>query len=145
MIIGKKKQLLLLKQKEENKIGYYTYYTMNYYSDNPEYTTHEYMTKVAKRLEDICGYAIGPDEEDINPFGCLENEPIKWYDHDEDMLILSKQFPNIWFELYGDGEDSEDRWRTLYHNGKMSYSSVIMTYEKYLNSFDEPIPDWVIS
>ena len=34
----------------------------------------------------------------------------KWYEYQEDMCALSKQFPNVIFCLSGEGEDAEDLW-----------------------------------
>ena len=31
-----------------------------------------------------------------------------WYDHDEDMCLLSSKFPDLLFELSGAGEDCDD-------------------------------------
>lgn len=45
-------------------------------------------------------------------------EEMKWYDHDEDMLELSRRFPNgTVFTLYGKGEEDDDIWKTEYCNG----------------------------
>ena len=55
----------------------------------------------------------------------------KWYDHDDDMLELSKQFPETVFCLYGEGEYSEDMWYTYYKNGKMQHCPAIITFDKY--------------
>lgn len=42
---------------------------------------------------------------------------MKWYDHEEDMIKISKKFPNLVFILDGDGEESGDIWREFYMNG----------------------------
>lgn len=45
-------------------------------------------------------------------------DSMKWYDHEEDMLEISKKFPSLVFILDGDGEESGDIWREFYMNGK---------------------------
>lgn len=45
-------------------------------------------------------------------------EEMKWYEYNEDMVALSKMFPDTLFELYGEGEDSEDIWKLTVKNGK---------------------------
>lgn len=63
-------------------------------------------------------------------FGVFENLEIidsiitgfaydKWYEHDEDMKDVSKKFKHALFELYGDGEESDDFWRNYYYRGAM--------------------------
>jgi hypothetical protein len=42
----------------------------------------------------------------------------KWYDHKDDMIELSKKYPDYLFALDGVGEDSADIWREFYRNGK---------------------------
>lgn len=59
----------------------------------------------------------------------------KWYDHDDDMLALSTRFPDVVFQLYGDGEDSEDRWMTYYKNGRCQVDALHITVEE--DPFDE--------
>lgn len=45
----------------------------------------------------------------------------KWYSQEKDMYNLSKQFPDVMFELCGDGEDSDDKWREYWQNGSMQH------------------------
>lgn len=53
-----------------------------------------------------------------NRYAFMDGESVKWYDHDEDMLELSKKWPGVVFILDGDGEDTGDIWRSFYNNGK---------------------------
>jgi hypothetical protein len=61
----------------------------------------------------------------------LELYDAKWYNHHEDMIALSKLYPNALFCLAGSGEESGDLWKAYYKNGKSQYCEVIMTYEPY--------------
>ena len=54
---------------------------------------------------------------------------IKWYDHDEHMLLLSNEYPDYFFILSGEGEDSEDIWRTYYYRGKSSHTPARIVYD----------------
>lgn len=47
------------------------------------------------------------------------NEPTKWYDHDQEMLLLSGKFPDVVFKLHGEGEEHGDFWDAYYKDGKM--------------------------
>ena len=55
----------------------------------------------------------------------------KWYDHDKDMLRLSLLYPNILFELQGDGEESDDMWVTWYKNGKKQHCPAEIIYPPF--------------
>ena len=50
----------------------------------------------------------------------IENnaDSCKWYEHDEEMIELSKEYPDYLFVLDGDGEETGDVWREFYKNGK---------------------------
>lgn len=50
--------------------------------------------------------------------GSLEDS-CKWYEHEDDMKRLSKEFPEVVFQLNGEGEESGDVWVKYFKNGKM--------------------------
>jgi len=58
-------------------------------------------------------------------------DDVKWYDHVDDMRVLSKLFPDVLFLLYGEGEDSGDVWKKYFKNGKMHNCSTFITFEEY--------------
>ncbi len=55
----------------------------------------------------------------------------KWYDHHIDMLIVSRQFPNVLFELNGVGEEYPDIWRTYYKAGLYQHEKAVIEFGKY--------------
>lgn len=57
----------------------------------------------------------------------------KWYDWEQDMLLLSARFPGVLFQLDGDGEESGDIWRAYFMSGKMQYESCHF----FFGEFDE--------
>lgn len=89
-------------------MGYNTRYHLDY--DGP---FNEDIEKTMETLAD--GY---------NPF----EEETKWYTHEKDMRMLSKQFPDNLFTLRGDGDDNEDMWKEFYLNGKMQREEAIITF-----------------
>jgi len=56
----------------------------------------------------------------------------KWYEWETDLLQLSVQYPGCFFELTGDGEDIEDRWKAYFENGKTCTCQSIIQYEPFL-------------
>ena len=71
-------------------------------------------------------------EEDESPL--LEDffeESIKWYDHVEDMIKLSKVFPETLFILDGWGEEIGDVWRELYMDGERVVADLMFTFSDF--------------
>lgn len=79
-------------------------------------------------LSSINHYQFG-DCLDVYDIYELFWEPMKWYDHDADMIELSKEFPDQIFCLEGRGEEFPDFWIHYYHNGKMKTSVGQIVYE----------------
>lgn len=99
-------------------------YSTNYYLD-----VHEGELGISEILdsvgEDFNGlfYAVGLDGDTI--------DEVKWYSHEVDMIGLSLLFPNIVFELHGEGEDNDDVWNKYFKNGKMQICKAKVTFDKY--------------
>ncbi|PGO60572.1 hypothetical protein [Priestia megaterium] len=55
----------------------------------------------------------------------------KWYDHEEDMVRLSLKFPDVVFELRGEGEENDDMWYKYFKNGKIQKCYAKITYDDY--------------
>lgn len=97
-------------------------------------TSQEEYDAVAKKLKElgVLNYAL---EEDIfdgrfftQYFGFYDL--VKWYEHDEDMIELSKAFPNFTFCLHGEGNESCDMWDTYYYRGELEHCPVEVRYRK---------------
>lgn len=115
-------------------MGYYTYYQLSVQPYHRPSLT-DYESEALEKEIDLM---------DVFESGCIDDDfysdSIKWYDHDEDMLLLSRRFPNILFTLHGDGENQEDMWNAYYANGKMQYCPAEITYpdfnEEWMDSAD---------
>lgn len=115
-------------------MGYYTYFTLGVHKKKhnvncPEVTVDfEIEKKVAVELAKlICeinsNELTASDVEylaEVEKHGIYEvlNDSLKWYGHEDDMCKLSAMFPDLYFTLEGDGEESDDYWRKLFHNGE---------------------------
>lgn len=74
-------------------------------------------------------FEIGEDESPL-----LEDffeEPIKWYDHVEDMIKLSKVFPETLFILDGWGEELGDVWRELYMDEERVRADLMFSFSDF--------------
>lgn len=58
-------------------------------------------------------------------------ESVKWYEHEEDMLNLSIQFPNVIFILKGEGEEAGDIWYKYFKDGKLQQAPGKITFDEY--------------
>lgn len=103
-------------------MGYYTRYDLKIDG------TREEIDRVSEYLyrTEISGYKL---------LKLSSYEPSKWYNHMEDMLDLSKEFPNVLFTLSGDGEDSGDFWKKYFKGGKVQIAFGEITYA----DFDESL------
>lgn len=72
------------------------------------------------------GEKYGWDEE-----YCCFQEPCKWYEVDEHMMEFSQLYPDYIFIIEGEGEESDDRWRAYYRNGKMHRDQMIMRFPDF--------------
>lgn len=66
----------------------------------------------------------------INELGNT-TEGCSWYDHEEDMLILSREFPTVIFTLHGEGQESGDNWRQYFLNGKSQKVQAKITFDEF--------------
>lgn len=85
-------------------MGYYTNFELEII-ENPEATDEEFVLFSVQK------------QSEYNWDGSTLSEA-KWYDHDSDMLTVSKKFPQVVFKLHGEGEENGDEWVSYYKNGK---------------------------
>lgn len=125
-------------------MGYYTYYSMEILDINNKgydsYKIAKYM--LDKQKESDRFYAFKYELEDfvkneeakskIKYDLSLDSDDVyKWYDNENDMLFLSKEFPDVLFKLHGEGEENTDIWNKYFMNGKMQYCPAKIVYEPF--------------
>lgn len=101
-------------------MGYYTDYRLSVYPKTLPGDTRKAI------LGEIDGLQMG-FEGDLD-FGLTTWT--KWYYYEKDMIALSKKFPNLIFELYGDGEDGDDHWVCYFQNGDSQFCFGSIVYEE---------------
>lgn len=130
-------------------MGYYTDYTLSVYSVC-DYEAPAGPMKMSDEIPPIMEQSIDKEIEKMNVFddgnikdsyyGCA-----KWYDHEDDMRILSSKFPGIVFWLSGQGESREDLWQKFFVNGRMQECRAQIIYDDFdPNKLDEPAPDKIL-
>jgi len=106
-------------------MGYYTDYTIQVSPDTAAEISQDFET-FQTVFEEITGYFI---EEDFTVPSC------KWYNHEKDMLEISKLYPNAVWQLDGSGEEEGDVWRVYFKNGKKQDANTVVTVTH--DEFDE--------
>lgn len=61
----------------------------------------------------------------------LIEDSTKWYDRQIDMKKLSTKFKDVLFELYGNGDESEDIWLEYYKNGGMQRCEARIIFDDF--------------
>ena len=106
-------------------MGYSTYYQLDVVDDSVDIFS---ILSNEEMLEKIgfsgVNYAI-----DEYGYGI---DCVSWYGYDEEMKELSKEYPEIVFELCGEGEDpGGDLWKAYYKGGKGKKYQAIITYPEF--------------
>src|ERR1044072_2892574 len=65
-------------------------------------------------------------------------ESMKWYDCDVDCANLSKQYPNLLFEVEGIGEEAGDVWKAWFRNGSSVRVQATLSFD--VPDLDELLP-----
>ena len=95
-------------------MGYYSYVNLNI--EQSDVTMDQVAETVAEVSDD-------PDVE-FWKTALSGNHEVKWYEYDEDMKKVSRQYPEALFILSGEGEEDGDRWVGYYQNGKVQMESM---------------------
>lgn len=104
-------------------MGYYTLYTLELLN-----ATEEEEKRIAYEIGARIGYyGIGKEVADCL-LEDLSGDMHKWYENEEDMLEISALYPDIGFTLYGEGENSDDKWVKYFREGKSYYAEAVITY-----------------
>ena len=134
-------------------MGYYTYYTIKVAKTSEDVAYGDFLEKedtyqYANSLHKITQRYYNEPQTDLpktndeymaDYFENLFFDSCKWYEHDTDMLELSRMYPDMWFEVTGDGEEYEDLWKKYYHNGKMQEcrGEIEITYDPFMPEYLE--------
>lgn len=101
-------------------MGYTTCYTLDVKHIKNEDQFMELRNMLdgkTKECMDVIGYALekGCYHDGQASFDCWQD--VKWYEHENDMKVVSQHFPDMVFCLHGEGETQGDVWDKYFHNG----------------------------
>lgn len=130
-------------------MGYYTDYTLTFEIERGRRDIVYRVNDIVELLKEIKKMNVFTDIDTSNESASkiLEaggsdwgfDENLRWYEHDEDMAMLSAMFPGILFTLHGVGEDSEDLWYSYYKDGKVQCAPANIVFDDFDESKLKPI------
>ena len=106
-------------------MGYYTDYKIFFYDKKGNHLTKNEYEIMIMNLKNVFDFL---DEINENiPYGF--DIHTKWYDCIKNLEDFSKHYcPDILIEIYGDGEESDDLWKSYVMNGKSLYADGVTIY-----------------
>jgi hypothetical protein len=106
-------------------MGYYTAYSLNFDKKiNGDFVDNDTVIKIGDYIEDgLDGYALDRDGD--------YTDSVKWYEHDDFMTRMSREFPDVIFDLYGEGEEAGDMWHKYYVNGRRQIAKGVITFDEF--------------
>ena len=125
-------------------MGYYTRYSMEIQDiDNKGYDSYKIAKYMLDKQEEfdrfyafeyeLKDFVRNKDTESRTrcELSLYSDDECKWYNNEDDMLLLSKEFPDVLFKLHGEGQDNEDIWDKYFMNGKMQYCPAEIMYPPF--------------
>lgn len=97
-------------------MGYYTRYTISIESPDGQ------EDDIIARLSEVSDYSLRIG---------LQDDTIKWYDHKENTIKVSLEFPNATIYLEGEGEEHGDAWKAKVSNGKYMRAKGEIVFGEY--------------
>lgn len=72
------------------------------------------------QIDDLGGYGDwASSAQSRSRDNIVRLDGVKWYEHEDDMIALSKEHPTLVWVLDGEGEDQGDVWRKFFYRGNV--------------------------
>lgn len=110
-------------------MGYYTYFQLEVEGGPAEQHCPTCGHVGEWEWKDLIAKFLGSKYncEIYDPF----EESCKWYEYEADMIEFSKLYPDYIFIIEGDGEETDDRWRAYFKDGKSRRDEMIMRFPDF--------------
>ena len=114
-------------------MSYYTNFNFKFYDKGSGIELSRKDSKeIINDIESTFKYRA---EEDSEMFTIGAN----WHSFDEDMKKFSTKYPNILFEIFGEGEETDDIWKQYILNGKLEECMGKIVYPCFENKTKQEI------
>ncbi len=107
-------------------MGYSTEYSLEYDTPDDELDIKDFILKSTDHL-------VEHELEALSGGGTFM---ASWYEHEEEMLNLSRGFPATIFILHGSGSEQGDVWKKRFINGEVEIIRAILVFPDF-----EPLPE----
>lgn len=111
-------------------MGYYTNYRITVKA-NVENAVNEEIEAFLALLRSFNFLQQEKQEGKAGGFIAITEESKKWYDCFDEIKGLSKSYPNVLFDIQGEGESDGDLWKCYIINGKKQYVEAIINYPEF--------------
>ena len=98
-------------------MSYRTYYSIDFSTVQGDEISPELFEQIKTKLEAI----VNDTFDDCTLGDSLWYPDASWYDYDVDMKTISLCYPNVRFDVAGEGEESDDRWEDTWIAGKRHF------------------------
>lgn len=92
--------------------------------------TEDLYQRISDELKQYVPYIMCECMED--GAGVWLNEDDTWYSCQSDMIQLSKDFPDTFFELSVEGENHNDDWRAYFSDGKYQVNDALRLFWPFI-------------
>jgi hypothetical protein len=101
-------------------MGYYTRYELG---------AEPWPDGLSERIKEAVGIYEELDRDTSS--GGLSIGSSKWYDHEDHMAAVSRDFPGVLFTLRGEGEEAGDAWIKHFRDGRIQVRRAELVYPAY--------------
>lgn len=109
-------------------MGYYTAYYLTASVESND--GNSFPEKLVKEIDKMNVFSERDFEYGDNTKSWYAPEE-KWYEWEKDMRKLSAKFPDVFFELTGNGEESDDLWKAYFKGGMMQWAPGEIVYDDF--------------
>ena len=109
-------------------MGYYTNFDLTMHPAQ----TQEQEREIIRHIISLMDY-VEPERVSEGEIEWFLADAMKWYDHEEHMVKISKRYPDVIFVLHGEGEEHGDLWNEYYSNGEYERVDAVITFPEPSN------------